>query len=138
MRTTRPASAYSARISSAKLARFAPSASSRSETLHDSGLLVLERRQLGLRPVALVGLERGEHLLEPVGGEQPRDRGQVRCDLGVRRRRGECADRALRARSGACRDALDQVGERRLLDIMGRKAEVMAFARRRAGRRSAP
>src|SRR5206468_8150475 len=40
VRTTRPASAYSARISSAKLARLAPSASSRSDTLHDSGLLV--------------------------------------------------------------------------------------------------
>ena len=38
------ASAYSARISSAKLSRVAPSASRRSETLQDSGLLVRERR----------------------------------------------------------------------------------------------
>ena len=48
----------------------APSAISRSETLHDSGLLVRSVSELGLRPIAFVGLERGEHVLEPVGGEQ--------------------------------------------------------------------
>src|SRR5205807_8537938 len=40
VRATRPASTYSAFISSAKLVRLAPSTISRSDTLHDNGLLL--------------------------------------------------------------------------------------------------
>ena len=96
-----------------------------------------ERRQLGLRPFALVGLERGDDLLEPVAGEAARDRRQVLGDL--RLGRGDAQARRCRrsAAPGSCRP-LDQVGEARPAGHNGSQGRGNGIRRRRAGRRSAP